>query len=78
MAESRLNVPKNITNQKVSSITVGKWADNFFVRNKIPNEISDFIQGRASLTVGSKNYLDKVNLAIEFYSEIVDKFPIPP
>jgi intergrase/recombinase len=78
MAESRLNVPENITNQKISSITVRKWADNFFVRNKIPNEISDFIQGRASLTVGSKNYLDKVNLAIDFYSEIVDKFPIPP
>ncbi len=77
MTTNRMNVPAEITKQKVSAVTVRKWADNFFVRNRIPNEISDFMQGRASLTVGSKNYLDKINLAIDFYREVVDKFPIP-
>ncbi|RLI71077.1 hypothetical protein DRO97_10205 [Archaeoglobales archaeon] len=62
----------------ISAKTIRKWSDNFFVLHGVPESISDFMQGRASVTVGSKNYLNKVKQAVEWYRRVMDRFPIPP
>ena len=43
----------------------------------MPESICDLIQGRALRTVGSLHYLAKMKQADDFYSKIVDKFPVP-
>jgi len=53
-----------------------KWQYNFLILNGVPESVADFIQGRASITVGSMHYLAKVKQADEFYAKVVDKFPI--
>jgi len=53
-----------------------KWNYNFLILNGVPESVADFIQGRASITVGSMHYLAKVRQADEWYSRIVDKFPL--
>ena len=50
-----------------------KWNYNFLILNGVPESVADFIQGRASITVGSMHYLAKVRQADEWYSRIVDK-----
>jgi len=50
-----------------------KWNYNFLILNGVPESVADFIQGRASITVGSMHYLAKVKQADEWYSKIVDK-----
>ena len=73
MAYKRLNVPNN----KVSGKTIRKWSDNFFVLHGVPESVSDFMQGRSSVTVGSKSYLNKIKQSVEWYHRVMDKFPIP-
>jgi len=51
-----------------------KWNYNFLIINGVPESVADFIQGRASFTVGSMHYLAKVKQADEWYSRVVDKF----
>jgi len=51
-----------------------KWNYNFLILNGVPESVADFIQGRASITVGSMHHLAKVKQADEWYSKIVDKF----
>jgi intergrase/recombinase len=41
------------------------------IENGIPESVADFIQGRASITVGSTYYLSKTNQADLFYSKVV-------
>ena len=48
----------------------------FLILNGVPESVADFIQGRASVTVGSSHYLAKTKQADEWYSRIVDKFPL--
>jgi len=50
-----------------------KWNYNFLILNGVPESVADFIQGRASITIGSMHYLTKVKQADEWYSKIVDK-----
>jgi intergrase/recombinase len=50
-----------------------KWNYNFLILNGVPESVADFIQGRASITVGSMHYLAKVKQADEWYSRVVDK-----
>jgi len=50
-----------------------KWNYNFLILNGVPESVADFIQGRASITVGSMHYLAKVKQADEWYSRIVNK-----
>lgn len=50
-----------------------KWNYNFLILNGVPESVADFIQGRASITVGSMHYLAKVKQADEWYSRIADK-----
>ncbi len=52
---------------------IRKWHYNFLILNGVPESVADFIQGRASITVGSMHYLAKVKQADEWYSRIVDK-----
>ena len=54
-----------------------KWNYNFLISNGVPEGVADFIQGRALQSVGSMHYLAKMKQADEFYSRIVDKFPVP-
>jgi len=41
------------------------------IENGIPESVADFIQGRASITVGSAHYLAKAKQADLFYSNVV-------
>ena len=50
-----------------------KWNYNFLILNGVPESVADFIQGRASITVGSMHYLAKVKQADEWYSRVVGK-----
>jgi len=79
-AQDRLNPRrwKPPVELNIDANAIRKWFDNFVVLQGVPESISDFMQGRASVTVGSKHYLNKVKQAVEWYSRIVDKFPIPP
>ncbi|WP_048084651.1 integrase [Archaeoglobus profundus] len=61
---------------RVSASTIRKWHLNFLIENGVPESVADFIQGRASLTVGSTHYLNKTKQADEWYSRVVDRFPI--
>ncbi|MFA4700134.1 integrase [Pyrococcus kukulkanii] len=61
-----------VTYGKVSANTIRKWHYTFMIRQGVPADIADFIQGRASRTVGPTHYLNKTILADEWYSAIVD------
>jgi len=70
---------KHINYKRVSAITIRHWHYNFMILdNGIPEGVANFIQGRSPENVGSANYLAKKRGAIQEYSKIVDKFPIPP
>ncbi len=61
---------------RVSASTLRKWNYNFLIMNGVPESVADFIQGRASVTVGSSHYLAKTRQADEWYSRVVEKFPV--
>lgn len=50
-----------------------KWNYNFLILKGVPESVADFIQGRASITIGSMHYLAKVKQADEWYSRISDR-----
>jgi len=50
-----------------------KWNYNFLILNGVPESVADFIQGRASITIGAMHYLAKVKQADQWYSKIADK-----
>ena len=64
---------KKIKYERVSASTIRKWSLNFLIENGVPESIADFIQGRASITVGSAHYLAKTNQADLFYSKVIHK-----
>jgi intergrase/recombinase len=49
-----------------------KWFYNFLIYNNVPEGVADFIEGRASATVGSMHYLSKAKQADYWYEQIVD------
>jgi len=55
---------------RVSANTIRKWNYNFLIENRVPESIADFIQGRASTTVGSSHYLNKTLQADREYERI--------
>ncbi len=67
---------KNLAYKRVTATNIRRWNYNFLVVNRVPESVADYIQGRASVTVGSSHYLAKTMQADEWYSRIVDKFPI--
>ncbi|WP_148882593.1 integrase [Thermococcus aciditolerans] len=62
-----------VTYKRVSANTIRKWHYTFLIRQGVPADIADFIQGRASQRVGATHYLNKTLLADEWYSAVVDE-----
>ena len=58
---------------RVSPNTIRKWHYTFLIRQGVPADVADFIQGRASERVGVTHYLNKTLLADEWYSAVVDE-----
>ncbi len=67
---------EKVKHSRVSANTIRKWNYNFLILNGVPESVADFIQGRASVTVGSSHYLAKTKQADEWYSRVVEKFPL--
>jgi intergrase/recombinase len=67
---------KGIRFGRVSAVTIRKWHLNKLIELGVPESIADFIQGRASLTVGSTHYLNKTKQADDWYSRIVDNLKV--
>lgn len=70
------HILKNIQSGRVSAKTIRKWHLNKMIKEGITESLADFIQGRASLTVGSAHYLNKTGQAKDQYRRILGKFPI--
>ena len=49
-----------------------KWFYNFLIYNNVPEGVADFIEGRASATVGSMHYLSKAKQADYWYEKVAD------
>ncbi|WP_461865516.1 integrase [Thermococcus sp.] len=62
-----------VSYDRVSANTIRKWHYTFLIRQGVPADIADFIQGRASQRVGATHYLNKTLLADEWYSAVVDE-----
>ncbi|MCM1987896.1 integrase [Methanococcoides seepicolus] len=69
-------IMKGIRHDRVSAKTIRKWHLNVMIREGVTESIADFIQGRASLTVGSAHYLNKVGQAKNEFKKLIDVFPI--
>ncbi len=50
-----------------------KWFYNFLIYNNVPEGLADFIEWRASATVGSMHYLSKAKQADYWFEQVVDK-----
>ena len=74
--KSYCSVLKEIKSGRVSAKTIRKWHLNMMIKEGITESLADFIQGRASITVGSTHYLNKVQQAVDQYRRVVGKFPI--
>jgi intergrase/recombinase len=74
--KSYCSVLKDIQCGRVTAKTIRKWHLNTMIREGITESVADFIQGRASTTVGSAHYLNKVQQATNQYNKIAGKFPI--
>ncbi|WP_297536512.1 integrase [Thermococcus sp.] len=70
----KYNTAKDLVRyRRVSANTLRKWHYTFLIRQGVPADIADFIQGRTSERVGATHYLNKTLLADEWYSAVVDK-----
>jgi intergrase/recombinase len=62
---------QGIQHGRVSASTIRKWHLNFLIEHGVPESVADFIQGRASVTVGSAHYLAKTQQADLWYAKVV-------
>jgi len=67
---------KGLKYNRVDANSIRKWHLNKLIELVVPESIADFIQGRASLTVGSTHYLNKTKQADNWYSRIVDSLKV--
>jgi intergrase/recombinase len=74
--KSYCSVMKEIRSGRVTAKTIRKWHLNTMIKEGITESVADFIQGRASATVGSAHYLNKIQQATDQYSRLIGKFPI--
>ena len=63
---------ESIRHGGVCAKTIRKWHFNKLIELGVPESVAEFIQGRASLTVGSTHYLNKTKQADDWYSRIVN------
>jgi intergrase/recombinase len=59
--KSYCSVLKDLQCGRVTVKTIRKWHLNAMIKEGITESVADFIQGRASITVGSAHYLTKYN-----------------
>ena len=64
---------QQIRYNRVDANSIRKWHLNKLIELGVPESIADFIQGRASVTVGSTHYLNKTAQADREYSRIVSE-----
>ncbi|AKB40028.1 integrase [Methanosarcina mazei] len=74
--KSYCSVMKDIRSGRVTAKTIRKWHLNVMIKEGITESVADFIQGRASATVGSAHYLNKVQQATNQYRRLIGKLPI--
>ena len=74
--KSYCSVMKDIRSGRVTAKTIRKWHLNLMIKEGITESVADFIQGRASATVGSAHYLNKVQQATNQYRRLIGKLPI--
>ena len=74
--KSYCSVMKEIRSGRVTAKTIRKWHLNLMIKEGITESVADFIQGRASVTIGSAHYLNKVEQAKNQYRKIIGHFPI--
>ena len=53
-----------------------KWFYNFLIYNNVTEGVADFIEGRASSSVGSMHYLSKAKQAVYWYERVVDTLSV--
>ncbi len=71
--EVKYNTAKDLVSYgRVSANSIRKWHYTFMIRQGMPADVADFIQGRVSGSVGAMHYLNKAVLADEWYSAVVD------
>uniref|UniRef100_UPI0037DCCE99 integrase n=1 Tax=Thermococcus sp. 26/2 TaxID=758583 RepID=UPI0037DCCE99 len=71
--EVKYNTAKDLVSYgRVSANTLRKWHYTFLIRQGVPADVADFIQGRVSSRVGATHYLNKTLLADEWYSAVVE------
>ena len=66
-------VSHQISKSGLSPKYLRKWFYNFLIYNNVPEGVADFIEGRASSSVGSIHYLSKSKQADFWYEQIVEK-----
>ena len=74
--KSYCSVMKDIRSGRVTAKTIRKWHLNVMIKEGITESVADFVQGRASATVGSAHYLNKVQQAVNQYRRLIGKLPI--
>lgn len=74
----RLSNTKQSLRQRYNERKVGfsfkylrKWQYNFLIYNNMPESVADFIQGRASKSIGANHYLARSQQADFWYSKVV-------
>ncbi len=68
------DMAKNRTRYKrVSVNSLRKWFYTLFAKHGVRDSVIDFIQGRGAIKIGTKVYLQKLILADEAYSRVVDE-----
>ena len=71
--EVKYNTAKDLVSYgRVSANSIRKWHYTFMIRQGMPADVADFIQGRVSGSVGAMHYLNKTLLADEWYYAVVE------
>lgn len=65
-------ITHQISKSELNPKYLRKWFYNFLIYNNVPERVADFIEGRASSSVGSMHYLSKAKQADYWYEQIVD------
>ena len=70
---SSKGITKELTKTGLNPKYLRKFLYNFLIYNNVPESVADFIEGRATQTVGSLHYLSKTKQADFWYSRVVEK-----
>ena len=65
---------KQLTRSGLNPKYLRKWFYYFLIYNTVPEGIADYIEGRATHTVGSMHYFGKTKQADFWYDKIISVF----